>query len=524
MHKINLFFILFFNTMKYICIEDADRNVSKEVILSDITEDDFNSLKASLHAWYSWRKDIISSTISSSASNFKKKNSNNSNNSSIYFIGPVLFHRDGNYMLRINRWIGTISSSRVTIELKPKFPVKAALNIVCTNAMRNFNIFSSPPHESFMSQYQEEDIGISVAYLLISFVENIIKMGIRAHYVKKNICTVQTRGKILLSKQMIKQKGLLFPVHCQVQDYTYDTIENQYIKAAIQRLLIMIQNGTMHSYDKELLKIIIRKLKEILTYFNQYYISDIIFRPDNLPNIYFDKLNQYYKPACSISSMIFSKSFCGSISSSSMFELGNDDNNIKKQKQIFGSCWLYNMANEFEQFVRDSLKSFDSLSTIGKGHVDWSMQKNQVHMEPDLVLDNMTLIGDVKYRKYSQSKRRPDIFQILAYSNTKISTLQDVVLIYASVESLFLKQALTSNSIEKLESCSDFNEYIIYNDIRENIILICKECSLIVDLLCSWDFEKRIWCCCLNLPESTHKELKMQISHIAEIIIKHLPC
>merc|ERR1712137_1359581 len=188
--------------------------------------------------------------------------------------------------------------------------------------------------------------------------------------------------------------GMVFPVHCQVQIHTYDTEENRFIKAALLRILTMIQNHTMQSYDKSLLSSLLQKIKEYLYQFDQAGVTSKIFYFGNIPRFHFHKLNSYYETSISISSIIISNSSCGSLSN---LQTGSNS--------IFGSCWLYNMANEFEQFVRDSLRRSERLSSICKGHVDWSMQKNQVHMEPDLVIDNRTLIGDVKYRKYSQSKR-----------------------------------------------------------------------------------------------------------------------
>lgn len=507
--------------VRSIIVEEADRHVTKEVVL-DVNEEEYESLRKCLKNWYNWRKINLA----------KGSSTTNQNLFDSSMVGPVLYKRDGEYILRVNRWIGSISGRGIIIELKPKFPVKAALNIVCANALHNFGEFSAPPHLQAMTEtIGEEEMGFVVAYLLISYVEEILKIGLRATYKSKDQCTMQTKGKILITKQMSKQKGLLFPVHCRVQIHTYDSLENQFIKAALKRIMYLIRNNCMKSYDEKLLDQLFRKLKDFLYQFEQFGVSDTMFTYDNIPKFHFHKLNKYYQPACSICSVILSNSSTyKSLSNYLVPNESNDSdhyhnrNHLKSNNNITGSCWIYNMANEFEQFVRDSLRRSDRLSTLSKGHVDWSMMKNQVHMEPDLVLDNRTLIGDVKYRKYSHVKRRPDIFQVLAYSNTKIATLQDVVLVYASVDNLFLKQMLSPQfSSQSFSSCEEFCDFINVKDIRENIFLSCKQCSIIIDLLCSWDFEKRIWCCCLDLPNSTHVQLIQQISHIQELLEKHLP-
>jgi hypothetical protein len=484
-----------------IVIADADKHVSKEEAL-DITKEQFEQLQSSVKLWRQWRKSTIQQN--------QKRNPNLKTKSRQWdqIQGPVLFARDQKFYIRTNRWVGTISSPQIVLQLQPKFPVKAALNIICSNALRNSSMeFNLPPQLDFLSQVGEDEMGFSVAYLFVSFVDSVFQSGARASYYTVQEKLHKPKGRILIATQMRKQQGILFPVHCSYQVHSYDNLENRLIKSGLKQLLYVIQSHSMQSYSPELISRLEYKIREHISKFDDIQVSDTTFDPRRLPKINYNQQNAYYQPACSLAGLILSQS-------SSSLQGDRSSGSL-----VLGSCWLYNMANEFEQYVRDSLRVSECLRGIAKGQVNWSLG-DDVRMEPDLVLNNCVLIGDVKYRTYSPAKRRSDLFQILAYASTSIATLQDTVLVYAAVDKNFVDQ---SKKLQTFKTCEDLSEYLLLQDIRENVLLRCMQCTFLVDLLCSWDYEKRIWCCCLNLPESSHSMLAAQLAHVISLLEKHLP-
>ena len=506
---------------KVIVVEDADKQISKEVVL-DITEKQFIELKKTLQSWLAWRRKEKKQedTKTTPIVRKSKKKAGGKTYQDFQTIGPILKKEGENFILIVNRWVGTISISDLIIELRPKFSVRASNNIICANALKksNVNFFKSPNFtkegasavgQPLFSSIEEDEMGLVVSYLFVSFLEEIFKKGVRSDYHLKEVFCLNTKGKILISKQMKKQQGILFPVHCLVQRFSYDIPENQIIKAALKRIIYLLNSNQQLSYgNSEKIALLIEKLTSFYGKFNQMNISTLAnVSYASLPKIRYTKLNSYYQPACSIAKMILHSS------------KSNLENNSKTGERMISSCWLHNMANEFEQFVRDSLQEGERLTELEKGRVEWTMSdSDEVRMEPDLVLDNSLLVGDVKYRVYSPAKRRSDLFQILAYSSTKIAVMQDTVLIYATAD-----QVVKESKMDVFSSCSEFTDHLFSRDLRENKTVCCTGCSFICDLLCSWNLDKRIWCCCLDLPNSTFKQLKEQLKHVIDIIEKHLP-
>lgn len=143
-----------------------------------------------------------------------------------------------------------------------------------------------------------------------------------------------------------------------------------------------------------------------------------------LPDIYYTRLNEHYRPAVELSKLILR---------ATAFELGKG--------KVAASSFLIDMNKVFEDFVVVALRDVLRLSerTFPQGANQRSIcldEAGRVRLEPDISWwegSTYTFVGDVKYKRIApEGVKHPDIYQLLTY--TVATDLPGGMLIYAAGE------------------------------------------------------------------------------------------
>ena len=153
-------------------------------------------------------------------------------------------------------------------------------------------------------------------------------------------------------------------------------------------------------------------------------VSDIDYRPSELPDLPDNPLNAHYQPALDLARLILR---------STTFELA--------EGEVRAASFLIDMNRVFEDFVvvalREALRLTDyAFPQGGQRHALPLDTDGLVHLKPDISWwesRRCMFVGDVKYKRTGvQGAPNADIYQVLAYAVG--AGLPSALLIYAAGE------------------------------------------------------------------------------------------
>jgi len=302
--------------------------------------------------------------------------------------------------------IGAIETDSLSVEIHPKLPMERVLFLVS---------YALDP-----KQWRNSGFGFDAADSLVDAVVpgfarqvgRAIERGLLQGYRREEDSSSTVRGQIRFGDQIRDRFGLAPPVEVTFDEFTDDIIENQLLKAAIARL----------KYRRIRSEPIRRMLSKFDT--NLATVSPVRFDPRALPEIQFTRLNEHYRPAIELATLILK---------STSWDLRRGD--------FRASSFLVDMNQVFEEFVitalREELRVGQREFPSNCSHRTLCMDTaKRIRLKPDISWwdgNQCVFVGDVKYKPINvPGIKHADLYQLLAY--TTATNLPSGLLIYAAGE------------------------------------------------------------------------------------------
>lgn len=264
-----------------------------------------------------------------------------------------------------------------------------------------------------IDQLDFKNIWDLLSRVLSTSLGQLIKKGLYRDYIPIYEDTSTIKGKINFNDCIKKNTFINAKAYCQYDEFSYDTIHNQIIKATIYNLL---RSKDVSQENKN-------GLFSIYNYFSS--ISDIslnkkIFR---FPRIY--RNNLYYGFLLNICELIFDNLLVDEITGKKYFkDFLQDDSE---------------MAYLFENFVRNFYKKNLPDYKVFREDIHWDAQGNNLEMLPKMQTD-ISLLG----------KDRKIIMDTKYYGNVLTNNMGSEKLISSNLYQLFayLKNNESKSSID----------------------------------------------------------------------------
>jgi 5-methylcytosine-specific restriction enzyme subunit McrC len=312
---------------------------------------------------------------------------------------------EGRYDLTPGSTVGVIKLAELQIEFRPRLPIENVLFLVS---------YALDPRRwtSELTDVAPDDHLLEA--IIPSFAHHIrvaLRRGLLHGYREVEEVATTIRGRIRFADQLRNRPGIPLPVEITFDEFTDDILENQLLKAAIERLLKL---RLRHQESRS-------TLRALLGHF-----ASVTSRPFHTapPAPVWTRLNERYRPAVELARLVLSQSgfdlTAGSTTSTGV---------------------LLDMAAVFERFVVVALREALGLDTRGfpqglKGrrvHLDW---EQGITLKPDLswwIRDRCVFVGDCKYKRAKvEGVPNADLYQLLAYLTAL--DLDEGLLIYAAGE------------------------------------------------------------------------------------------
>jgi len=311
----------------------------------------------------------------------------------------------GSYHLTPASQIGVVQVGDLTIEIRPKLPIKRVLFLVSYAIDRG-------TWQDEVTDLGPASLVDAVAPAFISHVRRAFRRGLLQGYRTEEDALATVRGRIRFDEQIRRRLGVFPPVEVRFDEFTEDFEPNRLIKAALERL----SRAPLRSTNTRRSLIGLGRLLERVQLVN--------YPASSVPAIAYNRHNEHYRPAVELARLILT---------SSSFELG--------QRGVPATTFLIDMNKVFEDFVvialRDSLRlDPHSFPQGSQGHDLRLDDDRRVRLRPDISWwddGECVFVGDVKYKRISVAGyQHGDLYQLLAYSIA--ASTPGGVLIYAQGE------------------------------------------------------------------------------------------
>jgi len=313
---------------------------------------------------------------------------------------------NGRYDLRPDSDVGVVRIGELIVDIRPKLSIPRVLFLLSYVAERRWWRDDDVP--------LAEDVGLVEAMIpgFVFQVRRAFRRGLLQGYQTREEALPLVRGRIRFDDQVRRQYGRLPPVEVRYDDFTEDIEPNRLIKAAATRL----RRLPLRSRD---FRRLLAELDSALA-----PVADVTYRPHDLPEIPYNRLNEHYRPAVELARLILR---------SASFELSYGG--------VRAMGCLVDMNRVFEDFVvvalRDRLGLTDrEFPQQAAGRQLWLDRERRLRLEPDVSWwegARPVFVGDAKYKRTKADKARsPDVYQVLAYAVA--ADLPGAVLIYAAGE------------------------------------------------------------------------------------------
>ena len=308
------------------------------------------------------------------------------------------------YVLKPGSTVGAVEIGDLSVLIRPKIPIPQLLSLACY-AMGVFKT-----QETRLFDFEEEEaLPDTLALALVSTARRAFARGLLHGYRTEEEALYTVRGRIMFAEQIRRRFGIPLPVEVRYDEFTDDIQENRLVKAAAARL------GGMRLRSREA-RVGLGWIAAMLD-----NVSPVEFPPNDVPEVTFDRLNEYYRRVVGLSRLILRHS---------AFESGRG--------RVRAAGFLMDMNKLFQEFVtqalRDALEVSESVfleRSIGSLDVE-----REVRLKPDLTWwysGDCVFVGDAKYKDLSDdSAPNSDLYQLLAYVTAL--DLPGGMLIYAKGE------------------------------------------------------------------------------------------
>lgn len=284
-----------------------------------------------------------------------------------------------------------------------------------------FHFFDKEP-PIYITDNSAKDSSILTATVFISMLKDLCRRPLMGKMISTEENLVgKVKGKILFCKNIRKNsiKGRDDRLYCRYLRYSEDIIENQILKAALQKSNHFLNRYFSSTQSKE------NSYKEMISYCQNAleHISLIKISQRDTNSIKTTGCYAYYKPVISVAKMVLNEITL--------------ESNGKSRVTSYVVPYAVSMSKLFEMYVRAYLKKSGVLpyhSEDGGIHLKKYDYKSKVFdesgrdvasyiggvMKPDIILENTSngkiMVFDVKYKNLHNGRNaRADRLQLLAY-------------------------------------------------------------------------------------------------------------
>ncbi len=313
--------------------------------------------------------------------------------------------RAGAFDLTPGSHVGAVMLGDLDVQIRPKLPIDR----LCFLISYASGAPSAPVGDALVAE--AEDLTSLVAVTFASQVRRALQRGVLQGYRRRDEALLTVRGRVRFADQLRRWYSLSIPVEVSYDEFTEDIEENRDLKAALARLQRVRLRS---SYARRA----VRQFEALLA-----EVQPVEYRPDRIPEIRFDRLNQRYQSAIELGRLILR---------STSFEL--------QHGAIRTSAFLIDMNRVFEDFVVVAVREALGLSerTLVQGCRGRFLRLDRggsVRLEPDLSwweAGRCLFVGDAKYKRIETAVPNADLYQLLAY--TTAANLPSGMLVYAAGE------------------------------------------------------------------------------------------
>ncbi len=307
----------------------------------------------------------------------------------------------GQWDLSAMQHVGTIVLPEVQVLIRPKVSLQNLFLLLDVGLPAD-----AWRRESF-AYATDPDLLPALADFFVRTLEQAIGSGLVRAYRSEWERLTSVRGRIDFPSQ-VRRPGTAWPIACHFEEYTADTDENRYLKAAVRRMLKVA--GVRPLTRRALLRQLVR--------FEE--VADVGVDVDLADRVLFTRLNRHYQPAIRLAHVVL-----------------RNVSLLDQEGDTGASSFLLDMNDLFQRFVANRLRrhlhgrlEVDEEPTVHLG------RRRMVPMRPDLVFvaDGVPVyVGDAKYKLIETgSARNADYYQLLAYATAL--DLDEGVLIYGQAE------------------------------------------------------------------------------------------
>ena len=317
-------------------------------------------------------------------------------------IAPTL-DREGEYRLTPGSIVGAVELGDLSVLIEPKIGIPQLLSMAC------YAISKFKPQPELFDFPQERALPDVLALALASAARQAFSRGLIHGYRVEEESLYTVRGRIMVAEQLRRRFGIPLPVKVRYDEFTNDILANRLVRAAVYRL------GSMRLRSQPAR----RQLGRIAGMLEN--VSPVEFRPNAVPDIRFDRLNEHYRGVVSLSQLILRH---GAFESS--------------RGEVRASGFLMDMNVVFQEFVTVALREALGVSAnaFRERPISSLDEGDHVHLRPDLVWRDgvrHVFVGDAKYKNITGGRMpNADMYQLLAYVTAL--DLPGGLLIYAKGE------------------------------------------------------------------------------------------
>ena len=309
----------------------------------------------------------------------------------------------GLWSLRPNSKVGVIRLPDLTVEIKPKLPIHRVL-FLASYALRAFKL-----NTEVADLDRSTDLVEAMVHLFHAAVRQATGRGLLQGYLTHEETLNVVRGRIRIEEQLRRRFGIPVPIEVRYDEFTPDIPPNRLLKAAIRRLSWLPQRSP--------------RTRPLLSAMRAVFanISDVEYRPNDLPDLPINPLNAHYQPALALARLILK---------SGTVELAAG--------KVESASFLIDMNQVFEDFVVVALREALGLSDYSfpqeaRGHEFRLDSDGDIKLKPDISWwqgNRCLFVGDAKYKRTTvHGAQNHDIYQALAYAVA--AGLPSALLIYA---------------------------------------------------------------------------------------------
>lgn len=314
--------------------------------------------------------------------------------------------REGTYDLTPSSVVGAITIGEIAVTVQPKLPIDRLLFLLSYSLDRH-------PLKPTIFEFSEADSLVeAIAASFVAQTRRALRRGVLQSYQTREESLQTVRGRILFDDQLRSRFGLAVPLEVRFDEFTEDIEENRLLRAALDRLRRM--------------RVRSKKIANDLDFFDQVLgnVRLVQYDPRQLPNLHWTRLNERYRYAVALASLILR---------STSFESG--------QGQTRASAFLVDMNSVFEDFVVRALRDALRLDERTFPQGAWGRRlrldtSGRIVLRPDISWwdgSSCAFVGDIKYKRAGGSEvPNADLYQLLAY--TVAADLPSGLLVYAAGE------------------------------------------------------------------------------------------